>query len=46
MLTEYLEKAMAQTNLEKTEEGRYFASIPQFKGVWGEGDTPEDSCEE
>jgi len=46
MLTEYLEKAMAQANVEKTEDGRYFASIPQFKGVWGDGATPEESCQE
>jgi predicted RNase H-like HicB family nuclease len=46
MLTEYLEKAMAQAKVEKTEDGRYFASISQFKGVWGDGATPEESCEE
>ena len=46
MLTEYLEKAMAQVGVEKMEDGRYFASIPQFKGVWGDGDTAEESCEE
>ncbi len=46
MLTEYLERAMAQTDVEKTEDGRYFASIPQFKGVWGDGDTAEESCNE
>ena len=46
MLTEYLEKAMAQANVEKTEDGWYFASIPQFKGVWGDGDTPKESCKE
>ena len=46
MLTEYLEKAIAQAGVEKTEDGRYFASIPQFKGVWGDGDTPEESCKE
>ncbi len=46
MLTEYLEKAMAQANVEKTEDGRYFASIPDFKGVWGDGDTPKESCKE
>ena len=46
MLTEYLEKAMAQASVEKTEDGRYFASIPDFKGVWGDGDTPKESCQE
>ena len=46
MLSEYLEKAMAQAKVEKTEDGRYFASIPDFKGVWGDGETPKESCEE
>lgn len=46
MLTEYLEKAMAQAKVEKTEDGRYFASIPDIKGVWADGDTPEESRKE
>ena len=41
MLTEYIEKAIAQAEIERMEDGRYFASIPDFKGVWADGNTPE-----
>ena len=39
MLTEYIEKAMSLAKVEKTEDGRYFATIPGFKGLWADGDT-------
>jgi len=39
MLTEYVEKAMSLAKVEKTEDGRYFAIIPGFKGLWADGDT-------
>jgi len=43
MLTEYIEKAMSLAQVEKMEDGRYFASIPLFKGLWADGDT-KDEC--
>ena len=39
MLTEYMGQAMALAQIEKTEDGRYFASIPDFKGLWADADT-------
>jgi predicted RNase H-like HicB family nuclease len=46
MLTEYIEKAIAQAEIERMEDGRYFASIPDFKGVWADGNTPEKCLSE
>jgi predicted RNase H-like HicB family nuclease len=46
MLTQYIEQALAQALVEKMEDGRYFASIPGFQGVWGDGDTSEESLKE
>ena len=46
MLTEYIEKAIARAEIEKMEDGRYFASIPNFKGVWADGDTSEECLRE
>lgn len=43
MLTEYVEKGMLLAQVEKMEDGRYFASIPIFKGLWADGDT-QDEC--
>ena len=42
MLTEYIEKAMEQAEVENLENGRYFGSIPGFKGVWGDGNSREE----
>jgi predicted RNase H-like HicB family nuclease len=42
MLTEYTEQAMALARIEKMEDGRYFASIPCFKGLWADGDTSKE----
>jgi len=39
MLTEYVRQAMALAQIEKTEDGRYFASIPDFKELWANADT-------
>jgi predicted RNase H-like HicB family nuclease len=41
MLTAYLHEAIASATVEKTENGRCFASIPQFPGVWAVAETPE-----
>jgi predicted RNase H-like HicB family nuclease len=46
MLTEYIEQALTQAQVEKMEDGRFFASIPDFKGVWADGDTSEESLKE
>jgi predicted RNase H-like HicB family nuclease len=43
MLTEYIEKAVSLAQIEKMEDGRYFAAIPGFKGLWADGDT-RDEC--
>jgi len=42
MLTEYIEKAMSLAHVDKIEDGRYFASIPGFKGLWADGDTQNE----
>ncbi len=46
MLTQYIEQAMVQALVEEMEDGRYFASIPHFKGVWADGETSEESLKE
>jgi predicted RNase H-like HicB family nuclease len=46
MLTEYIEKAMSLAQIEKMEDGRYFASIHGFKGLWADGDTQDECCSE
>ena len=42
MLTEYIEKAIERAQVERLKDGRYFASIPNFKGPWADGDTQEE----
>lgn len=42
MLTEYAEQAMALARIEKMADGRYFAAIPDFKGLWADGDTRKE----
>jgi predicted RNase H-like HicB family nuclease len=46
MLTAYLHEALASATVEKMENGRCFASISQFPGVWAEAETPENCREE
>ncbi len=46
MLTEYIEKAMERAQVEKIENGRYFASMTDFKGPWADGETREDCLRE
>ena len=46
MLTEYIEKALSLAKVEKTEDGRCFASIPGFKGLWADGDNQEECLSE
>ena len=37
MLTEYVDKAMRLAKSETMEDGKYFATIPGFKGLWADG---------
>ena len=41
MLTVYIAKAVEKAEYEKMENGRFFATIPGFKGLWAEGKTVE-----
>ena len=42
MLVEYIKKAMRLAQAEKMEDGRYFAKIPGFKGLWADGDNRKE----
>jgi predicted RNase H-like HicB family nuclease len=33
---------MSLAQVEKMEDARYFASIPDFKGLWADGDTSKE----
>lgn len=41
MFAEYIAKAMGKAVYEKMENGRFFATLPGFKGLWAEGRTVE-----
>ncbi len=41
MLADYIAKAVEKATYEPTETGRFFATIPGFKGLWAEGKTVE-----
>ena len=41
MLTDYIAKAVEKADYEKMENGRFFATIPGFKGLWAQGKTVE-----
>ena len=41
MLSDYIAKAVEKARYEKMENGRYFATIAGFKGLWAEGKTIE-----
>ncbi|MGH7934288.1 MAG: type II toxin-antitoxin system HicB family antitoxin [Candidatus Binataceae bacterium] len=43
---EYLRAAMSHANYEKIEGGRYFATIPEFEGLWAVGNSREDAEKE
>jgi predicted RNase H-like HicB family nuclease len=43
---EYLNTAMKKADYEQMEDGRFFASIPQFDGLWAVGKTREDAARE
>ena len=46
MIVEYIGKAMETAQVKKTEDGRYFASIPEFKGLWADGATRKECITE
>ena len=46
MLLEYVEKAVGEAELEKMEDGRYFASISGFKGLWADGESKAECLRE
>jgi predicted RNase H-like HicB family nuclease len=41
MFAEYIAKAVENAAYEKMENGRFFAALPGFKGLWAEGKTVE-----
>jgi predicted RNase H-like HicB family nuclease len=46
MLTQYIQQAMRHAHYEFMENGRFFARIPECKGLWAEGPTLEACREE
>ncbi len=46
MFAEYLAKAVEKASYEKMENGRFFATLPGFKGLWAEGKTVESARRE
>ena len=40
---EYLHEAMRHAQYERLQDGRWFASIPGFQGLWSEGASIEDA---
>jgi len=46
MLNEYIEKAMEKAEYKKLSDGSWFADIPGFEGVWGNGRTVEEARNE
>ena len=43
---EYLRAAMTHAAYERVEDGRYFASIPNFEGLWAVGSSRDDAANE
>jgi predicted RNase H-like HicB family nuclease len=41
---EYLDAAMKNAHYEYMEDGRYFASIPDFEGLWALGQTKDEAA--
>jgi len=42
MLTEYIQAAMRHAHYELMENNRFFGSISECRGAWGEGNTLEE----
>ena len=43
---EYLRAGMTHANYEEMEDGQYFASIPEFEGLWAVGNSREEAEKE
>ena len=46
MFIEYMNKAMEKAEYKQLEDGTWFAEIPGFEGVWGNGKTVEEACKD
>lgn len=46
MLTEHIQAALSHAHYELMENGRYFGSIAQCEGAWGEAATLEECREQ
>jgi predicted RNase H-like HicB family nuclease len=46
MLIDYIQTAMRRAHYEMMENGRFFGSIAECQGAWGEGETLEQCREE
>ena len=43
---EYLQAAMKRADYEQMADGRYFATIPKFDGLWAVGKTRDEAARE
>jgi predicted RNase H-like HicB family nuclease len=41
MIIEYCQKVLEKAEYKKLEDGTWFAEIPNFRGVWANGETVE-----
>ena len=41
MIIEYCQKAMESAEYKKLDDGSWYAEIPEFQGVWANGDSVE-----
>ena len=46
MLIEYIQSALRHAHYELMEDGRFFATIPECRGLWADGATLEESRDE
>ena len=46
MITEYCHKAIEKAEYRKREDGKWFAELPGFKGVWANGNSVEECRKE
>jgi len=46
MIIEYCQKAIEKAEYKKLNDGTWFADIPNFKGVWANGNTVEECRKE
>ena len=43
---EYMNAAMAKAKYEQMKDGRFFATIPKFDGLWAVGATKDEAAKE